>query len=66
MRSHKKRLPMTAARISEQSTRRRGEESRNLKERSQYSCNYDERVKALEAFNFGGRLALKTAAPGCG
>ncbi len=35
------------------------------KERSQYSCNYNERVKALAAFYFEAINRSETIAPGC-
>ena len=74
MPSHKERLPLTALRISDENyTKTWIRVGLSYKERWQYSCNYNERVKALEAFDlkdkqsptkqFAG-LRIKARAPG--
>lgn len=40
-----------------------GKSQGTYKERSQYSCNYNERVKPVGAFNFDGKLVSETRAP---
>ena len=71
---HKERLPLTAQRISDENhTKSWIRVGLSYKERWQYSCNYNERVKALGAFDledknlpqkqFAG-LRIKSRMPG--
>jgi len=74
MPSHKERLPLTAQRISDGNhTKTWIRVGLSFKERWQYSCNYNERVKPLAAFDledknlpqkqFAG-LRIKSRVPG--